>query len=69
MFGTKTVRDRLGNVVQNKMGMRRAQNLSNQEKTALKVLQNNKNVNVVIHDTDKNVGSSYADKEDVILIR
>ena len=33
------VRDRLDAVFQNKMGMPRAQNMSNQEKTALKFLQ------------------------------
>ena len=46
--------------------MLRAQNMSNQEKTALKFLQKNKNVNVVINDTDKNVGPACADKESVI---
>ena len=40
--------------------------MSNKEKTALKVLQQNKNVSVVINDTDKNVGPACADKEDVI---
>ena len=49
--------------------MKRSQNMSNKEKTALKVLQQNKNVSVVINDTDKNVGPALADKEDVILKR
>ena len=60
------VRDRLGEVFQRTMGMKRAQNMSNQEKTALKFLQKHKNVNVVINDTDKNVGPACADKESVI---
>ena len=46
--------------------MKRSQNLSNQEKTALRILQKNKNIDVVINDTDKNVGPACADKEDVI---
>ena len=48
------------------MGMKRAQNMSNQEKTALRKLRLNKNVNVVINDTDKNVGPACADKTEVI---
>ena len=60
------VRDRLDVVFQNKMGMPRAQNLSNQEKTALKFLQKNKNVNVIIINTDRNIGPACADKESVI---
>ena len=60
------IQDRLDAVFQNKMGMQRAQNMSNQEKTALNFLQENKNVNVVTNDTDKNVGPECADKESVI---
>ena len=48
------------------MGMKRSQNMSNQEKTALRILHRNKNVDVVINDTDKNVGPACADKDDVI---
>ena len=48
------------------MGMKRAQNMSNQEKTALRILHRNKNVDVVINDTDKNVGPACAGKNDVI---
>jgi hypothetical protein len=48
------------------MGMKRSQNMSNQEKTALRKLRLNKNVNVVINDTDKNVGPACADKTEVI---
>ena len=33
--------------------MKRAQIMSNQEKTALRILHRNKNVDVVINDTDK----------------
>ena len=60
------VRDRLDYIFQNTMGMKRSQNMSNQEKTALKFLKQNRNVNTVINDTDKNVGPACADKEDVI---
>ena len=48
------------------MGMKRAQNMSNQEKTALRILHRNKNVDVIINETDKNVGPACADKDDVI---
>ena len=49
------VRDRLDKVFQKILGVKRSQNMSNKEKTALKVLQQNKNVFVVtvINDTDK----------------
>ena len=60
------VRDRLDAVFQNKMGMQRAQNMSNQEKTVLKFQHENKNVNVVKNGTDKNVGPACADKASVI---
>ena len=60
------VRDRLDEVFQRTMGMKRAQNMSNQEKTALRILHRNKNVDVIINDTDKNVGPACADKDDVI---
>jgi len=65
------VRDRLDEVFQHTMGMKRAQNMSNQEKTALRkkiqrILHRNKNVDVVINDTDKNVGPACAGKNDVI---
>ena len=59
------VRVRLDEVLQCTMGMKRAQNMSNQEKTALRILHRNKN-DVVIHDTDKNVGPACAGKNDVI---
>ena len=42
------------------------QNLSNQEKRALKMLIKNKNVKVCIDDTDKNLGPISTDKSDVI---
>ena len=47
------VRDRLDEVFQKTMGMNRSQNMSNKEKTALKSLQRNKNIAVVVNDTDK----------------
>ena len=40
--------------------------MSNKEKTASKVLQWNKNIDLVINCTDKNVDLACADKEDVI---
>ena len=49
------------------MGMTRSQNMSNKEKTALRILQCNKNIAVFINDTDKNVGPACADKEKVII--
>ena len=42
------------------------QNLSNQEKRALKMLIKNRNVKICIDDTDKNLGPISADKSDVI---
>ena len=50
------------------MGMKRAQNMSDQEKTALRILHRNKNVDVVINDTDKNVGPACAGKNDVLIM-
>ena len=55
------VRDRLDEVFQRTMGMKRAQNMSNQEKTELRILHRNKNSNVIINDIDKNVGPACAD--------
>ena len=55
------VQDRLDEVFQRTMGMKRAHNMSNQEKTALR-----QNVDVIINDKDKNVGPACADKYDVI---
>ena len=60
-----TFRDKLDEVFQHAMGMKRAQNMSNQ-KTALRILQRYKNTNVVINDIDKNVGPACADKDNVI---
>ena len=44
------VRDRLEVIFQQTMGSKRLQNLSNKEKTAIKLLQCNKNIDVVIND-------------------
>ena len=60
------VRGRLTSLFQNTMGMKQSQNMSNQEKAALRNLHLNKNVNVIINDTDKNVGPACAEKTDVI---
>ena len=40
--------------------------MSNKEKMAIRLLQRNKNIDLVINDTDKNVGPACADKDDVI---
>ena len=45
------VRVMLDEVFQCTMGMKRAQNMSNQEKTALRILHRNKNVNVSMTQT------------------
>ena len=60
------VRDNLRTLFESKVGIKRAQNLSNQEKTALCVLKLNRNKSVVINDTDKNMGTADADKKDVV---
>ena len=60
------VRVRLDEIFQRTMGMKRAQNMSNQEKTALRILHRNKNVDVITNDTDKNVGPACAGKNVVI---
>ena len=46
--------------------MYRSQNMSDKKKMALRILQHNKIIDVVIHDTDKNVGPACPDEEDVI---
>ena len=37
----------------------------NQEKTALKFLKQNRNVNIVVNDTDTNIGPACTDQENV----
>ena len=59
------VRDRLNSLFQITMGMKQSQNMSTQEK--LRKLHRNKNTNVIINDTNKNVGPAYADKTDIIM--
>ena len=44
----------------------RKQNMSNKEKKALNLLIKNRNVEVCVNDTDKNLGAITADKSDVI---
>jgi hypothetical protein len=61
-----SVRDRIADLVNSKSKTKAASNLSNAEKTALKKLITTKNKKLVISDTDKNVGPSISDKEDVI---
>ena len=41
--------------------------MSNKEKKALNCLIKNRNVEICVNDTDKNLGAISADKEDVIL--
>ena len=41
--------------------------MSNKEKKALNRLIQNRNVEICVNDTDKNLGAISADKEDVIL--
>ena len=43
------------------------QNMSNKEKKALNQLIKNRNVEICINDTDKNLGAISADKNDVVL--
>ena len=61
------VRDRLDEIFQRTMRMKRAQNLSNQGKQQMRILHRDKNVHVIINDTDKSVGPACADKDDVII--
>ena len=60
------VRDNLCTLFITKIGIKRAQNLSNREKTALRVLKLHTNKSVVINNTDKNVGPASADVKQVI---
>ena len=53
-------------IFQQTMEMKRSQNMSNKEKTAMRLLQHNKNIDFIINDTDKNIGPACTDKEDVI---
>ena len=48
------------------MGMTRSQNMSNKQETSLRILQRNKNIAVIINETDKNVGPACTDKEKAI---
>ena len=59
------VRVRLDEVFQRTMGMKRAQNMSNQEKTALRILHRNKNITVIINNTDKHIGPACTEQDDV----
>jgi len=43
------------------------QNMSNKEKKALNLLIKNRNVEICVNDTDKNLGAISADKNDVVL--
>ena len=43
------------------------QNMSNMEKKALNRLIKNRNVEICVNDTDKNLGAISADKNDVVL--
>ena len=61
-----SVRDWIADLVNTKSKAKAASNLSNAEKTALKKSITTKNKKLVISDTDKNVGPSISDKNDVV---
>ena len=64
-FGWK-VRDKISEMIESKIHEKTGQNISNKEKTALRNLISAKNKNIVINDTDKNMGAADADKKDVV---
>jgi hypothetical protein len=64
-FGWR-VRDKISEMIESKIHEKVGQNISNKEKTALKNLISAKNKNIVINDTDKNMGAADADKQDVV---
>ena len=61
-----SVRDSIAELVNTKSEAKSASDLSNTEKSALKSLIQTKNDKVVINNTDKNVGPSISDKNDVV---
>ena len=61
-----SVRDRIAESVNTKSKAKSASNLSNAEKLALKRLIQTKNDKIIINNTDKNVGPSISDKNDVV---
>ena len=64
-FGWR-VRDKISEMIESKIHEKVGQNISNKEKTSLKKLILAKNKNIVINDTDKNMGAADADKQDVV---
>ena len=64
-FGWR-VRDKISEMMESKIHEKVGQNISNKEKTSLKKLILAKNKNIVINDTDKNMGAADADKQDVV---
>ena len=61
-FGWR-VRDKISEMIESKIHEKVGQNISNKEKTALRNLVRAKNINIVINDTDKNMGAADADKK------
>ena len=64
-FGWR-VREKISEMIESKIHEKVGQNISNKEKTSLKKLILAKNKNIVINDTDKNMGAADADKQDVV---
>ena len=53
-------------MIESKIHKKVGQNISNKEKTALRNLVRAKNKEIIINDTDKNMGAVDADKKDVV---
>ena len=64
-FGWR-VRDKISEMIESKIHEKVGQNISNKEKTALRNLIRTKNKEIIINDTDKNMGAADADKKDVV---
>ena len=65
MFGWK-IHDRISEDIEENIKTSIGQNLSNKEKTALRNLIKAKNNDMICNNTDKNMGTTDADKKDVI---
>ena len=60
------VREHLRILFESRISFGKSPNLSNKEMATLRKLRREKNKELVINDTDKNVGPACADKDDVI---
>ena len=65
LFGWR-VREKINEVIEKMVKQKFGQNISNEEKSALRNLIRAKNSSIVINDTDKNMGAVDAVKTDVI---